>query len=342
MQYLCPSWVTFIGLGAVSAAVMSSADSSVLSASSMFARNVYKLIFRQKASEREIIWVMRLSIFGVGVLATIMGITISSIYGLWFLCADLVYVILFPQLVSVVYLSGTNTYGSLAGYLVGLTIRLLGGEPMIPGLTAVIHYPGYNAETNTQTFPYKTLSMLVSFATIIAVSYPLKYAFEHKRLPKEWDIFQCIVNLPEEIVTLKDPTEACSSPNGDDYDECGMTAKLNAPGVGDCHLGEQVGLKIQHSKEQLLSVKYYERLAESRSPSPLPDSVAQASPFYVAFTATETTQHGQQQGQGQQGQGQQQGQQEGQELSGLAAHIDPQGTGNTRAREEERSTESRI
>ena len=50
MQFLCPSWVTFIGLGAVSAAVMSSADSSVLSASSMFARNVYKLIFRQKVT----------------------------------------------------------------------------------------------------------------------------------------------------------------------------------------------------------------------------------------------------------------------------------------------------
>ena len=48
VQYLCPAWVTFIGLGAVSAAVMSSADSSVLSASSMFARNIYKLIFRQK------------------------------------------------------------------------------------------------------------------------------------------------------------------------------------------------------------------------------------------------------------------------------------------------------
>jgi high affinity choline transporter 7 len=50
MEYLCPDWVTFIGLGAVSAAVMSSADSSVLSAASMFARNIYKLIFRQKVS----------------------------------------------------------------------------------------------------------------------------------------------------------------------------------------------------------------------------------------------------------------------------------------------------
>lgn len=52
MQYLTPAWVSFVGLGAVSAAVMSSADSSVLSASSMFARNIYKLMFRQQVSTR--------------------------------------------------------------------------------------------------------------------------------------------------------------------------------------------------------------------------------------------------------------------------------------------------
>ena len=50
LQYLTPTAVSFIGLGAVSAAVMSSTDSSMLSASSMFAHNIYKLIFRQKVS----------------------------------------------------------------------------------------------------------------------------------------------------------------------------------------------------------------------------------------------------------------------------------------------------
>lgn len=47
LKYLCPMYISYFGLGAVSAAVMSSADSSILSASSMFARNIYQLSFRQ-------------------------------------------------------------------------------------------------------------------------------------------------------------------------------------------------------------------------------------------------------------------------------------------------------
>ena len=48
LQYLTPSWVAFFGLGAISAAVMSSTDSSMLSASTMIARNVWKTVFRPK------------------------------------------------------------------------------------------------------------------------------------------------------------------------------------------------------------------------------------------------------------------------------------------------------
>lgn len=51
LLHLCPKFIAFIGLGAVSAAVMSSADSSVLSASSMFARNVWKLVFRNQVCD---------------------------------------------------------------------------------------------------------------------------------------------------------------------------------------------------------------------------------------------------------------------------------------------------
>ncbi|VDI19330.1 solute carrier family 5 (high affinity choline transporter), member 7, partial [Mytilus galloprovincialis] len=203
LQYLCPVWVSFFGLGAVSAAVMSSADSSILSASAMFARNIYKCVFRQKASEREIIWVMRFGIFGVGALATAMAIEVDSIYDLWFLCSDLVYVILFPQLVSVVYLKGTNTYGSLAGFILGLFFRIAGGEKSM-NISPIIKYPWYDEVEKMQLFPFKTLSMIMSFVSIIAVSYPLKYLFESGMIHRRFDVFMCIVNTPEETLSLAD------------------------------------------------------------------------------------------------------------------------------------------
>lgn len=56
-----------------------------------------------QASETEILWVMRAAIFIVGAMATAMALTIPTIYGLWAMCSDLVYVILFPQLLIVVH-----------------------------------------------------------------------------------------------------------------------------------------------------------------------------------------------------------------------------------------------
>ncbi|KAI4805119.1 hypothetical protein KUCAC02_009749 [Chaenocephalus aceratus] len=63
LQHLCPSYISFFGLGAVSAAVMSSADSSILSASSMFARNIYQLAFRQSAPIPMALWLAMSLVF---------------------------------------------------------------------------------------------------------------------------------------------------------------------------------------------------------------------------------------------------------------------------------------
>ncbi|XP_048763868.2 high-affinity choline transporter 1-like [Ostrea edulis] len=189
LQYLTPEWVSFFGLGAVSAAVMSSADSSILSASCMFARNIYKMIIRQKASEKEVIWVMRIAIFGVGALATEMALSVDSIYVLWYLCSDLVYVVLFPQLVCVIYLKKSNTYGSLLGYVVGMFFRIAGGEPTL-GIDAVIKYPYYSEERG-QMFPFKTLCMLMSLTTIISVSCLTNFLFKRKIVHPRFDIFKC-------------------------------------------------------------------------------------------------------------------------------------------------------
>uniref|UniRef100_H2YD71 Uncharacterized protein n=1 Tax=Ciona savignyi TaxID=51511 RepID=H2YD71_CIOSA len=116
LQYLTPVAVSFFGLGAVSAAVMSSADSSILSASSMFTRNIYNVLIRPRhacidylfnislqpnfslqASQTELVWVMRVTIVLVAVAAAALALAVKSVYLLFYLCSDLIYVILFPQ-----------------------------------------------------------------------------------------------------------------------------------------------------------------------------------------------------------------------------------------------------
>ncbi|RWS14213.1 high-affinity choline transporter 1-like protein [Dinothrombium tinctorium] len=206
LQFLTPPFVQFVGLGAVSAAVMSSSDSSLLSASSMFARNIYKLMIRQNASEHEVVWVMRVSIIVVGCVATAMALTVQSIYGLWYLSSDLVYVILFPQLVCVVHFKKhCNTYGSLAAYIVGLLLRGLGGESIL-GLPPLIKYPWYNEEDG-QLFPFRTFAMIISFLTLVGISSLSKWVFESEFLAPKYDIFHCVVNIPEDVIKVQEPQE---------------------------------------------------------------------------------------------------------------------------------------
>ncbi|CAL8108652.1 unnamed protein product [Calicophoron daubneyi] len=192
LRYLCPAWVAFVGLGAVSAAVMSSSDSSVLSASSMFARNVIKSIFWQSATESQVLWVMRASIFVISALSCALGIYIKSIYGLWYLCSDLVYVILFPQLVCVLYVRFANTYGSLIGYIVGLFVRLTAGESLL-GLPPLFIYPFfYDHPTEFyQRFPCRTFAMVCSFIFTVLASYLTDLFFRANSDRLKYDFFHC-------------------------------------------------------------------------------------------------------------------------------------------------------
>lgn len=162
--------------------------------------------FVPQASEHEVVWVMRFSIVAVGCVATYMALSVHSIYGLWYLSSDLVYVILFPQLVCVVHFKEyCNTYGSLAAYIVGLFLRGAGGEDII-GLDPWIKYPFWNKEDG-QLFPFRTFAMLSSFATLIGVTHLSIWLFKTGRLDPESDYFGCVVNIPDDVVVVTDPDQ---------------------------------------------------------------------------------------------------------------------------------------
>jgi solute carrier family 5 (high affinity choline transporter), member 7 len=140
---------------------------------------------------------MRIGIFLVGAGAAGIGILVSSIYVLWYLCSDLVYVILFPQLLCVVYVPHTNTYGSLSAYIVGFVFRILIGEPSL-SLPAFISFGPY--------IPPKSLCMLISLSTTLFVSYVAKIVFEKRLIAPQFDILHCLVDIPNEILPLKEST----------------------------------------------------------------------------------------------------------------------------------------
>ncbi|MCH8180918.1 MAG: sodium:solute symporter, partial [Proteobacteria bacterium] len=171
LRYLTPPPVAILGLAAVAAAVMSSVDSSVLSASSMFAWNVYRPLARPSADDRELRRVVRGGVLLVGAAATWLALKAQSVYVLWVLCADLVYVVLFPQLVMVLFLRQANRSGAIAGAAVALALRLGGGEPEL-GLPALIPYEqvGTYLPTFGSHFPFRTFAMLTSLGTIWLVS----------------------------------------------------------------------------------------------------------------------------------------------------------------------------
>lgn len=68
-QKLFPGFIAGLLLSAIVAAAMSTADSQLLVASSSFTSDIYKPIFRKKASDKEVLWVGRLVVLAIAVIA---------------------------------------------------------------------------------------------------------------------------------------------------------------------------------------------------------------------------------------------------------------------------------
>ncbi len=182
LKYMVPPIVGLLGLGAIVGAVTSSFSSSILSAASMFGWNTCKRLVWPDLSMRSLKRILRSSIAILGAAAVVLALKVESVQALWFFTSDLVFVLLFPQLVYSLYDKKVNLAGSCVGFAVSLVLRLGGGEPLF-NIPPLIPYPEiasvvapldiarwYDPQTGALLFPYKTVAALSGIILIPLVS----------------------------------------------------------------------------------------------------------------------------------------------------------------------------
>ncbi len=178
LKQTAPAWVALLGLLAIVGAVTSSFSASVLSAASMFSWNCCKRLLSPDLSGARITLLIRVSVAVLGGGALLMALKVQSVQALWFFTSDLVFVLLFPQLVYALFDPQANRIGSMAAFAVSLVLRAGGGEPLL-GIKPLIHYPElltahpadwYDPATGAMLFPYKTLAAAAGMILLPVVS----------------------------------------------------------------------------------------------------------------------------------------------------------------------------
>lgn len=147
VRKIFPAVISGILLSAILAAAMSTADSQLLSSASAFSSDVYKPVFRKgKASDKEMLWVGRLVVAGISVVAvliasnpnsgTIMGL-VENAWGVFGAAFG-------PVILLSLFWKRFNFAGAVAGILTGAAVDILwlmllkdfGLYEIIPGFVA--------------------------------------------------------------------------------------------------------------------------------------------------------------------------------------------------------------
>lgn len=86
--------------------------------------------------------------------------------------------------------------GVHAGFVIGFILRALCGEPLIH-VPVIVQLPLYD-DKRGQQFPFRTVCMVISFATMLGVSVIAKNLFATGVLPTSMDVWHCFEPYPED------------------------------------------------------------------------------------------------------------------------------------------------
>jgi solute:Na+ symporter, SSS family len=127
----------------------------------MLSWNCVKRLIWPAVSAEQMKRVIRGSIVFFGAVATGLALKVQSVQALWFFTSDLVFVLLFPQLIFALFDSKANRTGSMAAFVVSFVVRVGGGESLL-GVPPLLHYPN--------TFPFRIAAAAAGLVLLPLVS----------------------------------------------------------------------------------------------------------------------------------------------------------------------------
>lgn len=134
-QILFHPVIAGILLAAILSAIMSTIDSQLLVSSSALAEDFYKAIFRQNASERELVWVGRIAVAAIALIAVLLaGNPDSTVLGLVSYAWAGFGAAFGPVIILSLFWKGITRNGALAAIIVGAITVVVWGDFLSGGI----------------------------------------------------------------------------------------------------------------------------------------------------------------------------------------------------------------
>jgi Na+/proline symporter len=125
IQHLLPPWMMVIVLAAMVAAIAAAADSALHSFSSSFTRDIYQMLLKPNATDRDLRRVSQMSVVAIGLIGIFIAIAMPVVLDALLLGYSLTGAGLFFPLIFGRFWKGATQAGAIAGILAGVLVTIV-------------------------------------------------------------------------------------------------------------------------------------------------------------------------------------------------------------------------